>query len=528
MRRPDGCPRADYTADEYLDGVPYAARTAPRPRALLPRAIAAVTLILLALVLTAPAAAQAGSERVALPALRAGQSVDDAVRTLRRLGLRGAVVRADGYPTARGGHHFVAVGWAVERRVSRRTSGARRGASRVRYITIKPGSRHRAGTLILVRPRQVPFPPVTPVAGRGPAAPAPAPAATEPAPPAVNAGGTPVMSEPLPGPAPGIPVAPAATSAEVGPVPPPPSSSVPPAPEPVVPPVDLAAETARFLRDTTVHLPFMDGCTGFLLRDARGGPIGAVSAAHCGLLPERTPRVTGGNGGLYAVVPGPLAVRSGDVLDSSMRTVGTAQTVTLAPTTDRTHDVALISFTGIAPAQVRAAYEAIRLAPAEVAGLAPGRTVTLSAFPNVQPRNSSVPRRQVMIASVLGRAPIYTSSQRTIPTVWTAMRANADGAVCSYGASGGAAVMSSITSGADGTPVPTFRVLGVLAGFDDFRPAGTNTAGYDGPRVRLEREAQTGFDLFGVDTTCDYAYELPDASTAETVRLVTSSTQIPR
>jgi hypothetical protein len=108
------------------------------------------------------------------------------------------------------------------------------------------------------------------------------------------------------------------------------------------------------------------------------------------------------------------------------------------------------------------------------------------------------------------------------------MRANADGAVCSYGASGGAAVAAALASAPDGTVTPQFRLLGVLAGFDDYRPAGANTVAYDGPKVRLERQLQTGFDLTGVDATCNYAHELPDAASAETVRLVTSATQIPR
>jgi hypothetical protein len=293
--------------------------------------------------------------------------------------------------------------------------------------------------------------------------------------------------------------------------------------------VDLAAATARFLRETTVHLPFMDSCTGFLLRDADARPIGAVSAVHCGLLPERTPRVTGRGGQLYAVVRGPLEVRSGDALDA-MRTVATAESVTLAPAADRTHDVALISFagSGSSPAQVRAAYEAIRLGPGDGAALAPGRTVTLSAFPKAQPGITGAARRQVMPATILGRAPVFTTSGRTIPTIWTAMRANADGAVCSYGASGGAAVTAALRSAPDGTVTPEFRLLGVLAGFDDYRPAGISTVAYDGPKVRLERQLQTGFDLARVDATCNYAHELPDAGSAETVRLVTSTTQIPR
>jgi hypothetical protein len=133
-----------------------------------------------------------------------------------------------------------------------------------------------------------------------------------------------------------------------------------------------------------------------------------------------------------------------------------------------------------------------------------------------------------MPATILGRAPVFTTSGRTIPTIWTAMRANADGAVCSYGASGGAAVTAALTAGPGGTVIPEFRLLGVLAGFDDYRPAGSNTVAYDGPKVRLERQLQTGFDLAGVDATCNYAHELPDAASAETVRLVTSATQIPR
>jgi hypothetical protein len=272
----------------------------------------------------------------------------------------------------------------------------------------------------------------------------------------------------------------------------------------------------------------MDGCTGFLVRDAGGRPIGAVSAIHCGLLPARAPRVIGADGQQYVVVRGPLEVRVGEDV-SQMRAAATAQSVTLPPVSNRTHDLALITFagTGASPAQVRAAYEAMRMSPGEAQ---PGRTVTLSAFPKAQPLNSGPMRRQVMTGTVLGQAPVFTTSGRTIPTVWTAMRANADGAVCSYGASGGAAVTADL---APGTGTPVFRVLGVLSGYDDYRPAPQNTvtqiaSSYDGAKVRLERQAQTGFDLRSADATCDYAHELPAAASAQTVRLVASEADIPR
>jgi hypothetical protein len=173
----------------------------------------------------------------------------------------------------------------------------------------------------------------------------------------------------------------------------------------------------------------------------------------------------------------------------------------------------------------------MRVAPRDLGSLR-GRTVTLSAFPKAQPLNTGVMRRQIMTGTVLGQAPVFTTSGRTIPTVWTAMNANADRAVCSYGASGGAAVTADLVAGAGGASTPVFRLLGVLSGYDDYRPAAENTvtqlaASYDGAKVRLERQGQTGFDLGTADATCDYAHELPDAGSAQTVRLVTSAADVP-
>jgi hypothetical protein len=120
-----------------------------------------------------------------------------------------------------------------------------------------------------------------------------------------------------------------------------------------------------------------------------------------------------------------------------------------------------------------------------------------------------------------------TATGRTIPTYWTGRTENADGAVCSFGASGAAGVVASATRTAQGATVATFRLIGVVAGFDDFRPGARNTASYDGPAVRRERELQTGFDLGSVDATCDFAHALPDAGGAQTLQLVSSATDIP-
>jgi len=494
-----------------------------------------------------PAARSAAAARSALPALPAGQPVDAALRALRRLGFRASVVKVGGYPKARPGHAFVATGLAVERRTP---AGVGRRSAHVRYVTVRAGSRHPRRARIHVRVAQVRV--RAPAAGT-PAAAAPAaalaaapatqdtapqapavttssvaaPAANEPAAP-VNAGATPVVAGPPPAELQAAPDAPAAPQGAPAPVAPP----APPAPQPTAPPaaaaVDLAGATTRFLRENTVHLPFMDGCTGFLVRDPSGTPIGAVSAIHCGLLPARAPRITGSDGVQYIVARGPLEVRNGEDV-SSMTSVGTARSVTLPPAADNTHDLALITFADADAddagdaGRVRAAYEAMRLSPAQVSS---GRTVTLSAFPKAQPRNSGPMRRQVMTGTVLGPAPVYTTSGRTIPTVWTSMKANADGVVCSYGASGGAAVTADLVK-AGGVSIPVFRLLGVLSGYDDFRAAPQNTVGYDGAKVLLERQSQTGFDLRDTDATCNYSHELPGSGSAQEVRLVTSEAQIP-
>jgi hypothetical protein len=112
--------------------------------------------------------------------------------------------------------------------------------------------------------------------------------------------------------------------------------------------------------------------------------------------------------------------------------------------------------------------------------------------------------------------------------VWTASRANADGAVCSFGASGGAAVTATVATAANGASTAVFRVLGVLSGFDDYRPAGQNTVGYDGAKVRQERQAQTGFDLRTTDVTCDYAHQVPPAASAQTLWLAATAADVQR
>lgn len=300
-------------------------------------------------------------------------------------------------------------------------------------------------------------------------------------------------------------------------------------PNPVTPetqtPIDLDAITREYLRTDTVYLPFMNGCSGFLIRDADGNPIGASTVQHCGLRTETTPRIQGSDGKLYAVMSQPLDVKNGEDLNN-LRTVGIAESVIVPNTGDPSHDLALIVFKGSTKEQVIASYTATL---ANATELQPGQKIYTSGFPLAQPNNlTGDTRRETMETTYLGPAIILTTNWQNIPAKMVGINKNADGSICSYGDSGAEGILPLVAQNPDGTYKYVARKLGTLAAYDDFRPASESTivlAGYDGPAVRKERAGQTGYNLEPYEGACYFTSEM--FPNTDTLILVNSTSQIP-
>jgi hypothetical protein len=457
-------------------------------------------------------------KRVKLPKLSAEETVPEALKSLRKAHLKPAVVPGTSYPKAKPGKHFVAGEWDVK--ITHHVKKHGKTVPKVTYEPIKTGALEPVHATIWVRPKLVanhtesPQPPQEkPLVTTGDTdLPEKIPPLTGPI---VTDEQKPVIQLPTPD----------TTPPQTGPV------ETTPHPGETAPPFDMNVEREKDAKANTAYLPFLNGCSGRVIRNPQGIATGVVSAYHCSMYPDVAPRESGSDGQLYTIMNTPsLDVLVGDDV-SSLSRIGTVEQVILPAAADTSHDLIIFTFEGHSPAEVRADFEASRVPESQVRNMTVGTTLHISGYPQIQPNNhTGITRRELMTLTTLGIADVYTNTNRVIPTLWTGLNASntKDGVVCSPGESGAVATTEMTVKNADGTQKAVFKMVGVDSAYDDFRLTG-NTIGYDAAAILKERIAFTGFkNLAKYDSTCDLSFQTPDPGNSDIVRLVKSSSQIPR
>lgn len=81
-----------------------------------------------------------------------------------------------------------------------------------------------------------------------------------------------------------------------------------PEPEPITP------EVADIMERETVYIEG-SSCSGFLIRNEAGTPIGALTAEHCGWTGQNSERIYGNDGSVNIVRPYPVIAKTGDSSD---------------------------------------------------------------------------------------------------------------------------------------------------------------------------------------------------------------------
>lgn len=317
-----------------------------------------------------------------------------------------------------------------------------------------------------------------------------------------------------------------------------PPQPVPPTEKPsVVPPehkqsIDISAltvpaEAAKAMADT-VYLPW-SRCSGFLVRDAGGEAVGYASAEHCGLLDTAGPaaaedyrhtrRIKGTDGNYYIVIAQPAVVAETGETQKNLQPVGSVDAMILPPSGNTSHDLALGVFAGHTPEEVLAAYNQNRLSDDMLAALKTGDVVYSSAWPVDQPKSPVGETRQQFAQAFLGLTwDSFDTGQSIDNMAVTAMPKDADGAICSPGASGSEAFVQT----ADGP-----RSLGTLTGYVDLNGV------LFGTPESAQAQRQYYSDLFGVDldqmdSLCFYSLDPPTLDgDASVVKVVNSIDQIP-
>ena len=262
------------------------------------------------------------------------------------------------------------------------------------------------------------------------------------------------------------------------------------------------------------------GCSGSLVRNRIGATIGEVEAKHCGLRASgehSASRLLGADGNTYIVTGAPVEVMTGPD-KSHLKSAGIIKEFFVPAANDISNDMAFGAFEGHTAQEVVAAYNHNKLSSSELSKLKLGDRMYISGWPVAQPEDGGNFERQNFPLSYLGEEMVTTSLGETIHMIWAAVPTSKDGAVCSFGDSGGNAfVMEGVHS----------RSVGVLSAFTDFAGKLWGNA-ENGAMARKYFEWKYNVDLSPFNAVCGIATETPATNNGgEVIIPVSSYSEIP-
>lgn len=189
------------------------------------------------------------------------------------------------------------------------------------------------------------------------------------------------------------------------------------------------------MAENTVALGAL-GCFGAIVRNSSGEAIGVVTAEHCDLNNSDHPRTLEPDGRYSISFYLPINAWIGDSR-TSLKSAGVVDKFFLPSVkNDQTQSLDFVfgAFENHSIQEVMDAYGFMKLPYAEVvASLKAGDLVYFSGWPADQPKNNSGSlKRQSFVSTVFGQYPISGN----LGIVFTVVKANSDGLVCSPGASG--------------------------------------------------------------------------------------------
>ncbi|HTB49043.1 MAG TPA: hypothetical protein VK712_03090 [Verrucomicrobiae bacterium] len=250
---------------------------------------------------------------------------------------------------------------------------------------------------------------------------------------------------------------------------------------------------SQIMSENTVYL-LPSGCSGFLIRNPAGQPIGVQTAQHCGAMSQQDGDWgTNANGQPTVTFNSPMGVETGDTIDS-LTDIGDITELALSAPTDATHDLALGALGDNSMPDVLANYN--QMTPAQVAALQPGDVIYNSGWPQFEANNSGPRKREEFAMSVLGTSNITTTKGDNLNVLWAAVPESADGAECSFGDSGSAG----FTLDQEGQPL----IIGPLSGFDDFGLVLNQNDPAAAASARTYYENEFGVDLTGYSAVCSF------------------------
>lgn len=282
------------------------------------------------------------------------------------------------------------------------------------------------------------------------------------------------------------------------------------------------------------------GCSGSIVRNRVGKPIGVVTAEHCGLRGSgegSKVRITGSDGKEYIIISSQIEAKTGED-NSHLVTVGAIDEFYLPANDDTNIDVAFGAFNGHSSQEVEAAYNHNKLTKRELAKFHLGDRAYLSGWPVSQPNNLKNLKRQDFAMSFIGKQTITTASSKngdvvtlsgeSLNVMWFAVPKNSQDTECSWGNSGGKAFVF------EGVHTRSIGVLGTYIDFTGKVPYTTDgkpwwtTAEANSNRESFEKDFNVTLNENEISGVCGIVTETPSTiNHAEVVIPVSSALEIP-
>ena len=203
----------------------------------------------------------------------------------------------------------------------------------------------------------------------------------------------------------------------------------------------VPVEVKKIMDNNATYIyPF--GCSGFLVRDNKGIPVGDVTANHC--LPRPSNQVIGSDGKVYLPESSEVRVYTGLSYDH-LTQVGTIDRFLVPPAMDiqsdkLSIDIVIGAFQGQDIHKVIQAYRETKMKEYEISSqLKKGDVIYVSGWPVSQPNNSGAKRRQDFAMQLIGMEVTTDSNGDVFNSLTAAVAQDADGSDCSGGISGGQA-----------------------------------------------------------------------------------------
>lgn len=283
----------------------------------------------------------------------------------------------------------------------------------------------------------------------------------------------------------------------------PPKGTLPPAPEQLLElhPESLTtpAAEAEVMHDNAVYLPVL-GCSGILVRNAGGTPIGIKTAKHC--LKDNWYIDASDQYGLNFDGQ-PVYAELGDSLDD-LTIAGQVTQFAFAPL-DKASDTAFGAFEGQSMDDVIASATSNQMPAEQVDSLPRGTVVYMGSYPQDELNNPGPSKRENFAMHVIGTTTENVADEgEVLRTLVAAIPESADGAECSWRSSGSEV----FTLDASGNRID----IGTQTAFNDFGLLRYKDDPKAGAEERASIEQQFGVDMTGYAGVCYISFLSPSAA----------------